>query len=157
MRRPRQVISNEFIILRDKGDEGHTGLARRLADTDHLIPVNQPRKPIYGILPRNVQQTMAFDLLMDDEIRLLSLLGSAGTGKTLLAVAAGMAKVFNEERYEKLLVARPVHKRVAAGGGAVTLHFLPGAVRGLLRQGHGRVKLTLVLAYGASAVKNQSC
>ncbi len=104
----RPVISNQFIIMRDSGDEGHTGLARRLADTDHLIPVNQPRKPIYGILPRNVQQTMAFDLLMDDEVRLVTLLGSAGTGKTLLAVAAGMAKVFNEERYEKLLVARPI-------------------------------------------------
>jgi PhoH-like ATPase len=102
------VVSNQFIILRDAADEGHTGLARRLADTDHLIPVNQPRKPIYGILPRNVGQTMAFDLLMDDEIRLVTLLGSAGTGKTLLAVAAGMAKTFNEERYEKLLVARPI-------------------------------------------------
>jgi PhoH-like ATPase len=104
----RDVVSNQFIILRDAADEGHTGLARRLADTDHLIPVNQPRKPIYGILPRNVQQTMALDLLMDDEVRLVSLLGSAGTGKTLLAVAAGMAKTFNEERYEKLLVARPI-------------------------------------------------
>ena len=104
----RELISNQFVILRDSSDEGHTGLARRLADTEHLIPVNQPRKPIYGILPRNVQQTMAFDLLMDDEIRLLTLLGSAGTGKTLLAVAAGMAKVFSEERYEKLLVARPI-------------------------------------------------
>ena len=102
------LVSNQFIILRDASDEGHTGLARRLADTDHLIPVNQPRKPIYGILPRNVQQTMAFDLLMDDEVRLVTLLGSAGTGKTLLAVAAGMAKTFNEERYEKLLVARPI-------------------------------------------------
>jgi PhoH-like ATPase len=51
---------------------------------------------------------MAMDLLLDDEIRLVTLLGSAGTGKTLLAVAAGMAKVFNEERYDKLLVARPI-------------------------------------------------
>lgn len=104
----RELAANQFVIMRDVDDEGHTGLARRLADTDHLIPVNQPRKPIYGILPRNVQQTMAFDLLLDDEIRLLTLLGSAGTGKTLLAVAAGMAKCFTEERYEKLLVARPI-------------------------------------------------
>jgi PhoH-like ATPase len=51
---------------------------------------------------------MALDLLMDDEIRMVTLLGSAGTGKTLLALAAGMAKVFNEERYDKLLVARPI-------------------------------------------------
>jgi len=104
----RQLIANEFLVMKDADDEGHTGLARRLADTDHLIPVNAPRKPTYGIMPRNVQQTMAMDLLLDDEIRLLTLLGSAGTGKTLLAVAAGMTKTFSEERYEKLLVARPI-------------------------------------------------
>lgn len=104
----RTPHANEFVILRDAEDEGHTGLARRLADTDHLIPVEAPRKPIYGILPRNVQQTMALELLLDEEVRLLTLLGSAGTGKTLVAVAAGMAKVFTEKRYEKLLVARPI-------------------------------------------------
>lgn len=104
----RELIANQFVVMKDAEDQGHTGLARRLADTDHLIPVNAPRKPTYGIMPRNVQQTMAMDLLLDDEIRLLTLLGSAGTGKTLLAVAAGMTKTFNEERYEKLLVARPI-------------------------------------------------
>lgn len=104
----RPLVSNQFVVLRDRDDEGHTGLARRLADTDHLIPVTGPRKPIFGIVPRNVQQTMALDLLMDDEIRLVTLLGSAGTGKTMLAVAAGMAKVFTEERYDKMLVARPI-------------------------------------------------
>jgi PhoH-like ATPase len=104
----RAVVSNQYIILKDAEDEGHTGLARRLADTDHLIPITGPRKPTFGIMARNVQQTMAMDLLLDDEIRMVTLLGSAGTGKTLLAVAAGMAKVFNEERYDKLLVARPI-------------------------------------------------
>jgi PhoH-like ATPase len=104
----RTVVSNQYIIMKDQDDENHTGLARRLADTDHLIPITGPRKPTFGIMARNVQQTMAMDLLLDDEIRLVTLLGSAGTGKTLLAVAAGMAKVFNEERYDKLLVARPI-------------------------------------------------
>jgi PhoH-like ATPase len=108
VRYTRELIANQFVVMRDAEDEGHTGLARRLADTDHLIPVNAPRKPTYGIMPRNVQQTMAMDLLLDDEVKLITLLGSAGTGKTLLAVAAGMTKTFNEERYEKLLVARPI-------------------------------------------------
>ncbi len=103
-----EIYANQFVILRDQDDDSHTGLARRLADTDHLIPVTGPRKPVFGIMARNVQQTMALDLLMDDEIRMVTLLGSAGTGKTLLAVAAGMAKVFTEERYDKLLVARPI-------------------------------------------------
>ena len=63
---------------------------------------------MFGILPRNVQQTMALDLLLDDEVKLITLLGSAGTGKTLLAIAAGLAKTMAEQRYDKLLVARPI-------------------------------------------------
>lgn len=103
-----EVIPNEFIVLRDKEDENHTGLARRLSDTDHVIPVTGPRKPVCGIMARNVQQTMALDALLDDDIKMVTLLGGAGTGKTLLAIAAGMTKVFSEERYDKLLVARPI-------------------------------------------------
>lgn len=103
-----EVLPNQFVQLRNTLDESHTGLARRLADTDHLIPIHGPRKPVFGILARNVQQTMAMDLLLDDEIKLVTLLGTAGTGKTLLALAAGMAKVFTEQRYDKLLVARPI-------------------------------------------------
>src|SRR5262245_6691389 len=99
---------NQYIVLKDRDDENHTGLGRRLADTDHVIPVTGPRKPVFGIMARNVQQTMALDALLDEEVKLITLLGSAGTGKTLLALAAGMVKVFNEERYEKLLVARPI-------------------------------------------------
>lgn len=103
-----QLVPNQFLVLRDENDEGHSGLARVLADTGHVIPVTGPRKPIYGIMARNVQQTMVLDLLLDDEIKLVSLIGPAGTGKTLLAIAAGMHKVFREERFDKLLVARPI-------------------------------------------------
>ncbi|MFN0132002.1 MAG: PhoH family protein [Phycisphaerales bacterium] len=104
----RELTPNQFLVLRDTADETHSGLARRLANTDHVIPVTAPRKPVFGIMARNVQQVMALDLLMDDEVRFVTLLGSAGTGKTLFALAAGMAKVFAEERYDKLLVARPI-------------------------------------------------
>ncbi|MDX9911930.1 MAG: PhoH family protein [Phycisphaerales bacterium] len=104
----RELAPNQFVLLRDVEDENHTGLGRRLADTEHVIPITGPRKPVFGIMARNVQQTMALDLLMDDEIRMVTLLGSAGTGKTLVAIAAGMAKVFSEQRYDKLLVARPI-------------------------------------------------
>jgi PhoH-like ATPase len=104
----RELEPNQFVVFKDQDDENHTGLGRRLADTDHVIPVTGPRKPVFGIMARNVQQTMALDLLLDDEIRLVTFLGSAGTGKTLLAIAAGMSKVFSEGRYDKLLVARPI-------------------------------------------------
>ena len=106
--RKLELAPNEFIHLRDLADPSHTGLSRVLGDTDSLIPIQGPRKPVYGIMARNVQQTMAFDLLLDDEVKLITLLGSAGTGKTLLALAAGMSKVFHEQRYDKLLVARPI-------------------------------------------------
>jgi len=105
---PPDIHANQFVQLHDSLDDSHTGLARRLADTDHLIPIHGPRKPVSGIMARNVQQTMALDLLLDDEVKLVTLLGTAGTGKTLLAIAAGMQKVFTEQRYEKLLVARPI-------------------------------------------------
>ncbi len=102
------LYANQYVQLRDAMDDSHTGLARRLADTDHLIPIHGPRKPVSGIMARNLQQTMALDLLLDDEIKLVTLLGTAGTGKTLLALAAGIAKVVTEQRYDKLLVARPI-------------------------------------------------
>jgi PhoH-like ATPase len=104
----RELYPNQYVLFRDADDESHTGLGRRLADTDHVIPVAPPRKPVFGLMARNLQQTMALDALLDDEIRLVTLLGSAGTGKTLLALAAGMSKVFNDERFDKLLVARPI-------------------------------------------------
>ena len=105
---PIELHANQFVQLKNALDESHTGLARRLADTEHLIPVQGPRRPVHGIMARNVQQTMALDLLLDDEIKLVTMLGTAGTGKTLLAIASGMAKVFTEHRYDKLLVARPI-------------------------------------------------
>ncbi len=103
-----ELHANQFVLMRDATEDSHTGLARRLADTDHLVPVTNPRKPVFGVLPRNVQQTMALDLLLDDEIKLVTLLGTAGSGKTLLALAAGMHKTLSENRYDRMLVARPI-------------------------------------------------
>ena len=105
---PFTLSANQFLVLQSAADESHSGLARRLATTDHVIPVTRPRRPIFGVMARNVEQTMAFELLLDDEIKLVTLLGAAGTGKTLLALAAGMHKVFKEEVYDKLLAARPI-------------------------------------------------
>lgn len=103
-----EPLCNQYLILENAADDSHTGLARVLADTGHVIPVTGPRKPVYGIMARNVQQIMALDLLLDDEVRLVSLIGPAGTGKTLMAIAAGMQKVMREEHFDKLLVARPI-------------------------------------------------
>lgn len=63
---------------------------------------------IWGIKPRNVEQRCAVDLLLRDDIKLVTLVGQAGTGKTLLALACGLRKVFDESVYNKILVSRPV-------------------------------------------------
>lgn len=63
---------------------------------------------IWGIKPRNVEQRCAIDVLLRDEIKLVTLIGQAGTGKTLLALACGLRKVFDEGGYSRILVSRPV-------------------------------------------------
>lgn len=63
---------------------------------------------IWGLKPRNVEQKCAIDLLLRDDIKLVTLLGQAGTGKTLLALACGLRKVFDEGLYSRILVSRPV-------------------------------------------------
>jgi PhoH-like ATPase len=63
---------------------------------------------IWGIKPRNVEQKCAIDLLLRDDIKLMTLIGKAGTGKTLLALACGLRKVFDEGSYSRILVSRPV-------------------------------------------------
>jgi len=98
---------NEFVLLKDEMDANHTAIGRIRPD-GLLAPVRSRRGPVFGIMPRNLQQTMALDLLLDDSVKLVSLIGSAGTGKTLMALAAGMSKVLNDETYQKLLCARPI-------------------------------------------------
>jgi PhoH-like ATPase len=98
---------NEFVLLKDKNDPNHTAIGRVRVD-GMIAPIRIRRGPVFGIMARNLQQTMALDLLLDDSVKLVSLIGSAGTGKTLLALAAGMSKTLNDEVYQKLLCARPI-------------------------------------------------
>lgn len=116
------VLPNQFVLLRDPADPSHTGLARRYGKSESIEPVTTGRRPVFGIVARNVQQTMAMDLLLDDSVRLITLLGAAGSGKTLLALAAGMMKTLNESRYDRLLVARPIMPM------GRDLGYLPGSV-----------------------------
>jgi len=73
-------------------------------NVESLLKVNN----IWGIKPRNVEQRCAMDLLLRDDIKLVTLMGPAGTGKTLLALACGMRKVFDEGNYSRILVSRPI-------------------------------------------------
>jgi PhoH-like ATPase len=73
-----------------------------------LEPLMKISRDIWGILPLNMEQKCALDLLLRDDIKLVTLIGPAGTGKTLLALAAGLRKVFDENVYTKVLVSRPI-------------------------------------------------
>ncbi len=99
---------NEFVLLRNKDNPTHTALARATPDAQSVRPVKPLKRHVYGVMPRNLQQQMAFDLLLDDDVKLVTLIGQAGTGKTLLALAAGMQKTVSDGLYAKLLVARPI-------------------------------------------------
>ena len=78
---------------------------------------------VWGVHSRNKEQSLAFDLLLNDEIQLVTLVGKAGTGKTLLALAAGMQKTAEDNVYNRLLVSRPVFPM------GKDLGFLPGDIQ----------------------------
>ncbi|MEW6756750.1 MAG: PhoH family protein, partial [Acidobacteriota bacterium] len=98
---------NEMALLLDEENPNHTALARQNPLERTLQPLDDV-KPLWGISPRNKEQRFAFDLLLNDGIPLVTLVGKAGTGKTLLALAAGLHKVADQQQYQRLLVTRPI-------------------------------------------------
>lgn len=106
---PQEVVYNEFFIL--KSEKSHSVLARvKKNDTGQkeLVLVQSKDIQVMGIKPLNVQQRFAMELLLDDKISLVTLLGVAGAGKTLLSLACGLHKVLEEKVYRRMLVSRPV-------------------------------------------------
>ncbi|MGB2754965.1 MAG: PhoH family protein [Phycisphaerae bacterium] len=99
---------NEFVLFKGAGDEKAPVVGRFDAGRKRIVPLRFADKTIQNVSARNPQQRMAIELLMLDSVRLVTLMGPAGTGKTLLAVACGMQKVLVEKQYEKLLVSRPI-------------------------------------------------
>jgi PhoH-like ATPase len=100
--------ANQYVLLRDKDNPSHSALGRFDGTTKKLVPLRKVRDGIWGIRPRNKEQHCALDLLLADDVKLVTLVGKAGTGKTMLAIAAGLQKVVEEQLYSKLLVSRPI-------------------------------------------------
>ncbi|HEX6272080.1 MAG TPA: PhoH family protein [Polyangiaceae bacterium] len=102
------LYANVSVMLRDDGAKPRTGLGRFHLDKGEIRALKLPRDPVVGIKARNREQAFALDLLLDDSVRAVTLIGKAGTGKTLLALAAGVKRTIEEGAYARLLVSRPV-------------------------------------------------
>ena len=113
---------NEYVLMRAAGVERGTILARRDAGGADLITLQDPPHGLWGVRPRNKEQYYAIDALLDDRINLVSLMGKAGTGKTLLALAAAMHLTLKRKAFRGILVCRPI---VPVGR---DLGFLPGDI-----------------------------
>ena len=90
MRSSYHAYPNEFVILRDEMGTSKSALLKVSSDGPRLEPLYLSNDPVWGITARNAQQRMALELLLNDDIPLVTITGKAGTGKTLLALAAGL-------------------------------------------------------------------
>lgn len=99
-------LPNEYCIL--NSPELSSAVCKYNPQTKRLEPLMKLTRDIWGIHPLNAEQRCALDLLLRDDIKLVSLIGQAGTGKTLLALAAGLKKVFDDDLYSRILISRPI-------------------------------------------------
>jgi PhoH-like ATPase len=118
----RPYDPNEYCTLFDAANPKRTVLAKVDAAGTSLIPILDAREGIWGIKPKNREQHFAFDALLDDRIKLVTLMGKAGTGKTLMAMAAGLKRTVQDREFRRLVVARPT---ISMGK---ELGFLPGSL-----------------------------
>jgi PhoH-like ATPase len=100
------LLPNEYCLL--SSPEQSSAIGRYNPNSKRLEPLMKISKDIWGIQPLNVEQKCALDLLLRDDVKLVTMIGPAGTGKTLMALAAGLRKVFDEGVYSRILVSRPI-------------------------------------------------
>jgi PhoH-like ATPase len=136
---------NQYVILKDAANPTHTAMGRYSKDLDCLVPLFKPAEGLWGIFPKNAEQAFAIDALMNDDIKLVSLVGKAGTGKTLLAIAAGLAKTVDEGVFQRLLVSRPVFPL------GKDIGFLPGDIEEKLNPWMQPIYDNIDFLFGATA------
>ncbi len=102
------LLANQYVIMKDSSNPNHSAIGRYSVQSGGIVPLIRPNDNVWGIYPRNVEQSFALDCLLNDEILFVSLVGKAGTGKTLMALAAGLYKTLDESKFQRLLVSRPI-------------------------------------------------
>jgi PhoH-like ATPase len=116
------IYPNEYMVMTDITNENYQALARYSKSQGGMVPLIKKREGIWGIYPKNIEQKFAFDALLNPEVKLVTLVGKAGTGKTILALAAGLEMAIGQEGYSRLLVSRPVQPM------GKELGYLPGDI-----------------------------
>ena len=118
------LMPNQFVMLVSNQNEKKTAIAKFLSHDQSLKKINSAsKKGIWGVKPRNKEQIFALDLLNDNAIEMVTLVGKAGCGKTLLAIAAGLQQVMETKGYNKLVISRPIQPMGRDIG------FLPGTMQ----------------------------
>ena len=121
----KNIHPNEFLMLVSNSNKTATALARFERKGAPLKKIKQYKNgtnSIWGISPKNKEQNYAFDLLTNPEIPVVTLVGKAGCGKTLLAVATGLQQVLQDGTYSRMIVSRPVQPM------GRDLGYLPGSL-----------------------------
>tara|TARA_Y100000592_G_scaffold15910_1_gene23431 strand:- start:5958 stop:7286 length:1329 start_codon:yes stop_codon:yes gene_type:complete len=123
----QKLCPNQYVMLVSNSNEKKTALCKYVDDNEPLLKINPIKEAIWGVKARNKEQAFSFDLLMDPEVSIVTLVGKAGSGKTLCAVAAGLKQVLEGKKskdplYKKLVVSRPVQPM------GKDIGFLPGTM-----------------------------
>ena len=114
------LVPNEFIIVKASDGSSKSALTRYDAKSQALLPLVKADSAPWGIKPLNTEQRFALELLLNPDIQLVSLVGLAGSGKTMLALASALQQTLEQKMYRRILVGRPV---IAVGH---DIGFLPG-------------------------------
>ena len=117
-----EPFPNHNVILRSEANEKQAVLCRYNAVMKHFERLPQDLS-VSGLVPRSSEQQFALSMLLDPEVELVTLIGLAGSGKTLCALAAGLHSVLETKQYKKLLLLKPI----MAMGNSNQLGYLPGS------------------------------
>ena len=117
-----KLFPNQYVMLVSNANEKKTALAKFKNYNHPLSKVRDYKEGIWDVRAKNKEQQFALDLLMDQDVKIVSLVGKAGCGKTLIALAAGLKQILDDGTYKKLIVSRPVQPMGRDIG------FLPGTL-----------------------------
>ena len=101
------LYPNQFVFLVDTANSKHTAIGK-FREKEGVVPLVPIFDVAWGVKPRSREQRIALEILLDDSISIVTLIGQAGTGKTLIALACALEQTINQKKFDKILVSRPI-------------------------------------------------